>query len=231
MGSARSGITVEFGEGKRVRTPCAASSKDPYLPPAAHFCWAGAQPGRAPSKKLNGGLALPLPSPPRVHLGRAGVAQEAQGCQRGGDGWRRDHCHLNDTAPTRPPPVGPCRAARPGGVAQTRAGRDPRPVPPPPRAGPGRTRPPAPARLEVLPSPHTESSGRGHTLSRDCRRARPPLIGRAPCPRPPRPLNYSPQRTAGGRGAPRGTPGVVVREDPARCPGAAAAATGEPQIP
>ncbi|XP_023801889.1 cell division cycle-associated protein 3 [Cyanistes caeruleus] len=48
--------------------PYAASSKDPYLPAAAHFCWAGAQPGRAPANKPKGDLALPLPSSPQVHL-------------------------------------------------------------------------------------------------------------------------------------------------------------------
>lgn len=114
----------------------------------------------------------------------------------------------------------PGHAAQPGWGGGSDPGRAGPPARPPHRRGWTRDAPdpPPPAGLEVLASPHTGSSGRGRSLSRDCRRAGPPLIGRAPCPRPPRPLNYSPQRTAGGWGAPRGTPGAVVREGPACSP-------------
>ena len=58
VGSARTSITVGLGEGKRARLPCAASSKDPYLPAAAHsFWWAGAQPGRATAEGAKGGTS------------------------------------------------------------------------------------------------------------------------------------------------------------------------------
>lgn len=109
----------------------------------------------------------PPPGPPQVRLGQAGIGREEQGCQRGGDAWRRDHCHLNDTASTRPPPAEPRHAVRPEGAAQTRVGRDPRSAPQRPELGPRRApapRPPPDYKFREAPSAErgsgdTNSSG------------------------------------------------------------------------
>lgn len=87
-GSAWTGTPAGLREGKRARLPCAASSKDPYLPAAAQFLLVGR--GTAPTgeaEEPGGGGRTPSPSgaspgPPRPGGGREGGAGMPAG-------WRR----------------------------------------------------------------------------------------------------------------------------------------------